>query len=883
MNERADQLAELFGELLDLPPSEQAERLRALHRQDAEFAHEIESLLLAHRAAPAYLESLDREAVVELLDDDDRNQKPERAGPWRLIRELGRGGLGVVYLAERAGDDFEQRVAVKLIKRGMDSDAIVRRFDTERRIMASLDHPNIARLIDGGVLDDGRPWFAMDYVDGQPITDWCEQRTLSIRERLRLFQQVTRAVQAAHANLIVHRDLKPSNILVNDDGQVKLLDFGIAKLLDPDLAQSMQLTRVGAVVMTPEYAAPEQIAGRPITVATDVYALGVVLYELLSGCHPYRDAADTRESLERAVRDSSPLLPSSQVARSDEGHARVERLRLASLRKKLRGDLDAIVLTAMARDPERRYSSMEALADDIQRHLEGLPVRARARSRAYRAGRFLRRHRVGVSALAAVMFALCAGLGVALWQAREARHQAMLAEQSREFVISLLTEIAPSTNVQGIEMPAVDLLLSAADRVEAADDLAPLIQGRLAGKISEVLLELGSMDRALALARLGVERLEGARQAADISLLAFNLYTLARIQVNLGQGDEAEETTRRGLALLDQMPEPSDDDRVTRIRLLEMRARRLGNQYDAQQAIALRAQALSERIALFGPDHVNTASGHNNLASALHTGGQFETAEFHYGEVGRIMEQIDPDHPRVANVQLGLGVTQIGQGRLADAEATLQTALETARRHYGEESGLVISCLAHLGHLRRHQGRYQDAYDLFGQVALSSDSSLNTLAKAVASSWQGSLALSLDRPDDAIDHYRRAAAILDELGHGAHAHAIVADIGGSLARLRSAGDLPDLQEIESLTSRLFEVGAGPTQMHAEGAELVAALLQDMDRPEDAERWRTRSRELFIDHFGPDHPRTRAAGTLYSRTTGAGRPRDETAIGELARG
>jgi len=863
MSSPADRLAEVFSELLDSDPVKRQQRLLELAATDPDLADELESLLQANDSANKFMSPPDGGVIADLLEDDDRDQMPESAGPWRLIRELGRGGLGVVYLAERHGNEFEQRVAVKLIKRGMDSDAIVRRFDNERRILATLDHPSIARLIDGGVLDDGRPWFAMDYVDGHPVTAWCDDQGLSIRERLVLFQQIARAVQAAHASLIVHRDLKPSNILVNADGQAKLLDFGIAKLLDPDLAHSVELTRMGAVAMTPEYAAPEQIAGRPISVATDVYALGVVLYELLCSRHPYRDQADTRESLQQAVRDSNPMLPSSVVGRLDANHPRSTQIRSATLRKQLRGDLDAIVLTAMARDPERRYATVQALADDIQRHLEGLPVRARARSRTYRAGRFLRRHRVGASAVVSIVLALCIGLGLAIWQAREARHQAMLAEQSREFVISLLTEIAPSTNTQGVAMPAVELLLSAADRVEAADDLAPLIQGRLAGKISEVLLELGSLDRALSLARLGVERLEASRNP-DISLLAYNLYTLSRIQVTLGQGDQVEAITRRGLELIDQLPELSDDDRGTRIRLLEMRARRFGNQYDAEQAIALRRQALNERIALFGADHVNVASGHNNLASALHTGGQFEAAEFHYGEVGRIMDQIDPDHPRVANIHLGLGVTQIGQGRLEEAETSLLLALETASRHYGEDSGLVISCLAHLGHLRRHQGRYKEGYDLFGRVAFTSDSSLNTLSQAVASSWQGSLALSLDRPSNAVSHYGRAAAILDELGHHDHAHAAVVVIGESLARLRSRTESPDLDAIQAAADRLFAVGAGPTQMHAEGSELLAAMMTDLGQDEAGKQWQDRASALFSEHFGSEHPRTQATGTLYAR-------------------
>jgi len=862
MSARPYDPGELFEELLACDAAQRARRLAEIHRQDVALADELASLLQAHVSADGFLGPLDSNAVAHLLDEDDRDQMPETAGSWRLIRELGRGGLGVVYLAERHGEDFDQRAAIKLVKRGMDSDAILSRFNTERRILASLDHPNIARLIDGGVLADGRPWFAMDYVDGLLITDWCDQRKLPIRERLRLFQQVSEAVQAAHASLIVHGDLKPSNILVTVEGQVKLLDFGIAKLLDPDPGHSAALTRVGAVAMTPEYAAPEQIEGRPISVATDVYALGVVLYELLSGRHPYRDQAATRESLQQAVRDSSPAPPSTLAGR-DSFEASSDQMRPSTLRRQLRGDLDAIVLTAMARQPEQRYRSVEALGEDIQRHLDGMPVRARARSRRYRASRFLRRHRVSVTAIAGVVAALCIGLGVAIWQAQEASHQAMLAEQSRDFVLTMLKETNPGGNEDGVELRAVDMLLAAADRVEAADDLAPLIQGRLAMVIAEGLLELGSMDRALTLAQLGVDRLAVSRDR-DEGLLAEALYVLTRMQVNVGRSDAAEVSAQKGLTLLDQISDLSPSHRLTRIRLLEMRARRFSTQYEAEQAIALRRRALDERIARFGPDHIDVASGHNNLASALHTGGQFAQAEYHYREVGRLLGLNDPDHPRIANVYLGLGVTQMGQGRLDAAEVSLGQAMTSAMAHYGEASGLVTSARMHLAQLRRLQGRFRDAYDLLRQVVSSPDSDLVTFNQAISSSWMGSLALTLDRPADAIDHFERAQASLDALGHQSHSHVMIGILGASLARLLEHGEIPDLERIERVTGDLFEVGAGPGQMHAEGAEILAALMQEMAHPRDAERWLVRARALFSEHFGPDHPRTRAVGSLYDR-------------------
>ncbi|MEE4330198.1 MAG: serine/threonine-protein kinase [Wenzhouxiangella sp.] len=501
MSEFGDRLAAAFAELVDLPVDARRSRLETLAGVAPELADEVESLLRAHEADKGFLSPPDAIALANLLEDDDRDQMPTSAGNWTLTRELGRGGLGVVYLAERAGDGYEQKAAVKLIKRGMDSDAILRRFHNERRILASLDHPNIARLIDGGVLEDGRPWFAMEYVDGLRITDWCDQNMLTLQARLGLFQQIARAVQAAHARLIVHRDLKPSNILVNADGQVKLLDFGIAKLLDTDLAHSAELTRIGAVAMTPEYAAPEQIAGRPISVVTDVYALGVVLFELLCGRHPYRDEAQTLESLQRAVRNADPTAPSTLAGRLAEGHPLTRTVRPAALRKQLRGDLDAIVLTAMARDPEQRYPSVESLAEDIQRHLDELPVRARARSRTYRFGRFLRRYRTAVSAVAAVMAALALGLGIAIWQAREAREQAFVAEQARQRAVAVSDFLAhvlssPRPTQLGPNLPISAVLDDALGNVDSFFEGQPEARADVLTSIGHSFMQLQEYDKA---------------------------------------------------------------------------------------------------------------------------------------------------------------------------------------------------------------------------------------------------------------------------------------------------------------------------------------------------------------------------------------------------
>jgi serine/threonine protein kinase len=303
-------------------------------------------------------------------------------GSYEIIREIGRGGLGAVYLAVRSDGEYRKEVALKLIRRGLDTDDILRRFRNERQILAQLDHPNIARLIDGGTTDDGLPFFVMEYVKGEPISTFCESHQLDTNQRLELFRKVCGAVTYAHQNLVIHRDLKPSNILVTDDGDPKLLDFGIAKLLTAE-SETFTQTAPALRAMTPEYASPEQVRGERITTASDVYSLGVLLYELLTGEKPYRLKTRTTEEISRAITDQEPERPSTAI-RSNQ--------------RSLQGDLDNIVLMAMRKEPHRRYASAAALADDIRRHQEGLPIAARPNTFSYRTGKFIRRHRASVAA-----------------------------------------------------------------------------------------------------------------------------------------------------------------------------------------------------------------------------------------------------------------------------------------------------------------------------------------------------------------------------------------------------------------------------------------------------------------------------------------------------
>ena len=359
------------------------------------------------------------ETIATVLRGAEPNRTDERIGSYRILRELGRGGMGAVYLAERADDEFNKQVAIKLLKRGTDTDEVLRRFRSEREILARLEQPNIARLIDGGTTEDGLPYFVMEYVIGEPVTEFCRSRELSIEERLRLFLKICGAVQFAHQNLVVHRDLKPGNILVTTEGEPKLLDFGIAKLLAAEDG-IMSLTIADHQRLTPAYASPEQVRGEPVTTASDVYALGALLYELLTGtsAHTFATAPPSPTELLRVVGDVAPVRPSA--AATDP-----------AIRRNLRGDLDNILLQALRKEPERRYATVDGMANDIRRYQGNFPVRARKDTVGYRTAKFVRRNRLAAAAASIVLLALLVGLGVAAWQAQVAAAQAEVARMER--------------------------------------------------------------------------------------------------------------------------------------------------------------------------------------------------------------------------------------------------------------------------------------------------------------------------------------------------------------------------------------------------------------------------------------------------------------------
>jgi serine/threonine-protein kinase len=567
--ERWRLVRELMAAVEELPVAERARYLRERSGEDETLRADVESLLAAGEDAGSFLEAGALAGTLPQLAPSEAPAPRQRIGAYAVRREIGHGGMGTVYLGERAEGGFAKQVAIKVIRPGMDSEAVRQRFLSERQILASLEHPLIARLYDGGTTADGLPYFVMEHIEGEALLDYCDRRRLATRARLRLFLQVCAAVQYAHQRLVVHRDLKPSNILVTAEGSPKLLDFGLARVLTPPGGEPQEATALGLRPMTPEYASPEQVRGERVTTASDVYSLGVVLYELLTGRRPYRLRSRRAEEVERAVCGEQPERPSAAVTAAEEEppgdgeptstgspQARSESRDAtpARLRRTLAGDLDTIVLAALRKEPERRYASVDELADDLRRYLGNMPVRARPDSAWYRGGKFVRRHTLPLAA-AAAMLAVVATL-TALYTTRlaqerdRARLEAEKARQVSTFLTSVF-ELADPDRAMGARLSARDLLDRSAARVEGELREQPEVQAAMMGLVGAVYRQLNAFDRARPLLQRALARREDLF-GPDSLEVALSLRDLATLLHDEGEEAEARLLLRRALAIQEE-------------------------------------------------------------------------------------------------------------------------------------------------------------------------------------------------------------------------------------------------------------------------------------------------------------------------------------------
>ncbi|MEO8277775.1 MAG: serine/threonine-protein kinase, partial [Thermoanaerobaculia bacterium] len=732
-SDRWREVRSLFDRLLDLPAGERAALLAAETAADPELRSEVESLLALAAEAEPFLEMpAAEEARQQLIDlsgapsgdlyllpaDDGgvRGDAGEAVAPgaaigaYRIVREIGHGGMGTVYLCERASGDFGQRVAIKLIRRGMDTALVVERFLAERRILSALEHPNIARLIDGGTTADGRPYFVMEYIEGEALLDYCDKRRLTVADRLRLFREVCRAVQYAHQRLVVHRDLKPTNILVTSDGIPKLLDFGLSRVLNPDgSAETRGLTALGLRMMTPEYASPEQARGELVTTASDVYSLGILLFELLTGRRPYRIRSRRAADLERAICDEIPERPSTAAAKGGEidtpggpvtltakEASEVRDGSVARLRRALAGDIDNIVLKALKKEPERRYSSAGELAEDIRRHLAGLPVMARPDTLGYRASKFVRRHAVALSGTlgAAVLLAILIGIHTSQLS-RERDRAEMQATESKELATFLasLFELSDLDRTRGQALSARDILDRGAARIESDLGAQPQVAAKMMQIIANVYRELDLNAQARPLlegAVAALRRLHG-EENLDVATAERNLGALLHA---LGDEQHAEELLRQAIRT-GQTLAPGGVDLALARGVLANTLKRLG-QYPAADAEFRAALAILDKAP--PPDELALAKTLGNYGLFLET---VDLAPKGVPYLRRTLEIEDrvlgPESPSAGANRLNLGIGLRLTGAFDEAIAVETQALAIAEKSYGRKNSFYGKALNELG------------------------------------------------------------------------------------------------------------------------------------------------------------------------------------------
>lgn len=811
-SDRYQRIDAVFDALLDLPADEQMAHLDRAAGDDPDLRSEVLRLLQAHRRAEGFLDSPSPQVAKALFEAPAPmapEELPERIGPWRIVRLIGQGGMGAVFLGERADGQFEQRAAIKVIQRG--TPGLVRRFIEERRILALLEHPGIARLIEGGLTPGGLPYFAMELIEGAHLNRYCDDHDLPLEGRLELLDQVCDAVSYAHHHLIIHRDLKPSNILVTPDGRVKLLDFGIAKVLSGSGAPR---TDTQLPAMTPEFAAPEQVRGEAVSTATDVYALGVLTYLLTTGGYPYDVRNKSLPELTRIVCEEQPPRPST---RAPEPFGR-----------QLRGDLDLIVLTALRKDPARRYQSPAALAEDLRRFRQGHPIQARRDSVGYRFGKFVGRHRGGVAVGLALVALLAGGAAREGVLRRRAEIEARKATEVGNYLVGVFDVANPFAveRQNGQDVTARTLLDQGARRIDSTLAGQPEVQAQLRSLFGRAYTNIGAFDQATALLRR----------------------SLAQHRALYGDGDltVADDMERLGDALLQQDKYAEAEPLLQGA--LDTRRRRLGASSDAtaealdrlatlyqqQNAYAMAEplfrEALAIRRGLFGDTAVVVAQSLNNLGVLLFLEDAFDQAATVYRQaIGIDVRQLGERHPLTAEAVHNLAQTEQSRGKYAEAESLYRRALAAKRATLGDTHPSVSINLNNLGTLLMDRGRLDEAEPMIRE-ALALDRRMFGENHSYVAASLGNLGTLLKLKGEFVEaeqRYREALAINRAL-FGPEHRAVAMDLNslGNVRRLQNdpRGAVRYFREGVALSRRVL--GENSTNTTAISINLGRALVAE---------------------------------------------------------
>jgi len=808
--DRWRRLLDLFHDLSDLPPEERNSRLQAI--DDPAVREEVEALLRADADPPDIL-GADVGDLASLVEDPLASLDGRHVGPYRVIEEVGMGGMGTVYRAEH--EEIGRTVALKLMRMPFASSDHVRRFLFERRLLSRLDHRSIARLLDAGTTRHGLPYFAMEFVGGRPITEHCDTASLSIDDRISLFTDVCRAVAHAHRNLVVHRDLKPSNVLVTPTRDVKLLDFGIAKLLSPASAEDTA-TRLQRSLFTPAYAAPEQIRGEAITTATDVYALGVLLFEMLAGSRPYHLGDAAPADIERIVCEA-PI--SSMASVVTDAAAEKRQTTASALRRGLQGDLDAVVQTALAKEPDRRYASATELLDDLRRIQTDQPIRARSPTAGYHLQKFVLRHRAAVGGVALAALLLTALIGVYTVQLQNERERAQAAleraereaatsERVTELIANLLQAGDPSEQPVGDTLLVPELLQQGLDEVATLDD-EPAVQGRLLATIGRVQLQRGQFETADSLLRHGLH-IQTQVLGPDDPGLDLALTSIAQLAEQRDRFDRADSLHRRVLAIRETHHGRRHPDVAESLHNLGTLRVRQGDYAEAERLLR---DALDLRVDLLGPGSPGVASTRNNLAVVMRRTGRAATAESLYVEALQASRSaLGPEHPDVAMNLHNLAQLRVDMGKLESADTLFQKALRIRRTAYGPDHPRVAMVLTNYGNLKRMQGKPDSA------TALIRD------------------ALQIRRAHYATNHHLVASSLND------------------LALVyRETGAFGQAEELQQEVLAIYRQQLGPDHSYTAAAQLNLGLIRQSDgRCEEAIDPLERALENYRSRHGIEH-------------------------------
>ena len=843
--ERWQRLSPLLDVLLELGAEARVAQLQILRAQEPELADDLEKLLALEDDSGDFM-------AEPLLDKPGQPQTGTLVGPYRMESVLGEGGMGMVWLASRADGLYERKVALKLLRPGLADPNLRLRFSREREILARLAHPNIARLLDAGIGSEGQPYLALEYVQGIPITDYCQAHGLSVDTRLKLFLQVCDAVTHAHANLIVHRDLKPSNILVTPTGEVRLLDFGIAKLLDDNEPVPVH-PRTEVRSFTLHYAAPEQVRGELVTTMTDVYSLGVVLYELLAGTKPYRLRRQTDAEWEQAILAVEPLKPSLAAQRSTDGGPVHNARRQA---RRLSGDLDNIALKALAKLPEHRYASVEALSQDLQRHLQGRPVLARPQSLSYRVHKYVSRHRWGLAVGALITSVLMLALAASVWQSRQAMRETARAQAMQDFVIGLFDNAGVAQ--QGNIFDARKLLLAGERRGERELADQPLARAELLGVIARLRIGLGDYQEALAL----LERQGVLLAQTNSASTGLRLEAVTQHGRTLRLLDRTEECLQVMAPFESLVPGISAQPAQQADFLSQYgRCRRLMGERQTAQQLYERSIALRREL----KDETGVAENLYYLALIENDLGRTDDALAGYdAALKHLRKHVGLRNALAVEVEVSRGRLFRARGNTELARASFRQALVIAEEVHGPQHPVTLTIRRLLVAIQVDQEHYTAAQQQIEPLYRMTLSALgpNHRETGLALNTRGVIAFELGRMDQAIADVAEAVRIWRGAAGSQNLNGGLFNYGMVLHGARRDDEaLKALLESRELRAKQY--GASDSSV-GETDRMIGEVLASQGKLDQATVYFDRAVKLTRVGLGPEHPRTLFAQLSMAR-------------------